>query len=139
MQASSPPEETSLLARFFNLRVRERLAHELFDIAEALGLGGEDLVNVERCQLLHFIDLSLMVNHLFRHLTNLVKRDLLECLDGLFRVLDRLIDDSSYVDKVFLDTNFDVDYSVVLACVFNRLAQQVFHGRDFVLNGNMVS
>ena len=80
-----------------------------------------------------------MVDHLFRHLTNLVKRDLLECLDGLFRVLDRLIDDSSYVDKVFLDTNFDVDYSVVLACVFNRLAQQVFHGRDFVLNGNMVS
>ena len=118
MQASSSPE-ARLLAFFVGLRVRECLAHELFDIAEALGLGGEDLVNVERCQLLHFIDLCLVVNHLFRHLTNLVKWDLLECFNGFFRVLDRLIDDSSYVDKVFLDTNFDVDYSVVLTCVFN--------------------
>ena len=139
MQASSPPEESSLLARFFNLRVRERLAHELFDIAEALGLGGNELVNIERCQLLHFIDLSLMVNHLFRHLTNLVKWDLLECFNGLFSVLNRFFDNCSYVVKVFLDTHFNVDDSVVLACVLNRLAQQVFHGRDFVLHGYMVS
>lgn len=94
MQASSSPEKTSFLALIVGLRVRERLAHELFDIAEALSLGGKELVNIERCQLLHFIDLFLMVNHLFRHLTNPVKRDLLECFNGLFSVLDRFIDNS---------------------------------------------
>lgn len=94
MQASSSPEKTSFFARLVGLRVRERFAHELFDIAEALSLGGKELVNIERCQLLHFINLFLMVNHLFRHLTNLEKRDLLECFNGLFSVLNRFIDDS---------------------------------------------